>query len=220
MKAAAVTFDIGGVIYSDDVFKRAIFIALNKLSNGVTQDEFDLVYNTHLKSQSGSLRSKLCEKFLGSLEKKSELMQIATDNWIFTPNDLYKDAKECITALKDTGAKIGIVANQPASSLNSLKSDHLFELIDFLGISSLVGLEKPDIKIFELAIKELAVDPSKVIHIGNRIDTDVIPAKKLGMKTVWVRRGEANPDPTEGDLKQADITVNDLGNLPALIAAL
>jgi len=220
MHPAAVTFDIGGVIYSDDVFKRAVFIALNKLSNGVTQDEFDQVYNTHLKSQSGSLRSKLCEKFLGTLEKKSELMQIATENWIFTPNDLYKDAKACITAMKDTGAKIGIVANQPASSLNSLKSDHLFELIDFLGISSLVGIEKPDIKIFELAIKELAVDPSKVIHIGNRIDTDVIPAKKLGMKTVWVRRGEANPDPTDVDLKQADITVNDLSNLPALIAAL
>jgi FMN phosphatase YigB (HAD superfamily) len=40
------------------------------------------------------------------------------------------------------------------------------------------------------------------------------------MKTVWVRRGEANPDPSADDLKQADITVNDLSNLPALIAAL
>jgi putative hydrolase of the HAD superfamily len=162
----------------------------------------------------------LCEKFLGSLEKKSELMQIATENWIFTPSDLYQDAKACVTALKETGAKIGIVANQPATSVNSLKSDHLFELIDFLGISAIVGIEKPDIKIFELAIKELAVDPTKAIHIGNRIDTDVMPAKKLGMKTVWVRRGEANPDPSAEDLKQADITVNDLSNLPALIAAL
>ena len=147
-------------------------------------------------------------------------MKIATDNWIFTPTDLYQDAKACITALKESGAKIGIVANQPATSVNSLKSDHLFELIDFLGISAIVGIEKPDIKIFELAIKELAVDPTKAIHIGNRIDTDVIPAKKLGMKTVWVRRGEANPDPSDEDLKQADITVNDLSNLPALIAAL
>lgn len=220
MQPAAVTFDIGGVIYSDDVFKRAIFIALNKLSSGVDQDDFDQVYNAHLKSQSGSLRSKLCEKFLGSLEKKSELMQIATDNWIFTPSDLYQDAKACITQLKESGAKIGVVANQPATSVNSLKSDNLFELIDFLGISAIVGIEKPDIKIFELAIKELAVDPTKAIHIGNRIDTDVIPAKKLGMKTVWVRRGEANPDPSAEDLKQADITVNDLSNLPALIAAL
>jgi len=220
MQPAAVTFDIGGVIYSDDVFKRAIFIALNKLSAGVNQSDFDQVYNAHLKSQSGSLRSKLCEKFLGSLEKKSELMQIATDNWIFTPSDLYQDAKACIMQLKESGAKIGIVANQPATSVNSLKSDHLFELIDFLGISAIVGIEKPDIKIFELAIKELAVDPTKAIHIGNRIDTDVIPAKKLGMKTVWVRRGEANPDPSTEDLKQADITVNDLSNLPDLIAAL
>jgi putative hydrolase of the HAD superfamily len=220
MKAAAVTFDIGGVIYSDDVFKRAIFIALNKLSAGVNQSDFDQVYNAHLKSQSGSLRSKLCEKFLGSLEKKSELMQIATENWIFTPSDLYQDAKACIMQLKESGAKIGIVANQPATSVNSLKSDHLFELIDFLGISAIVGIEKPDIKIFELAIKELAVDPTKAIHIGNRIDTDVIPAKKLGMKTVWVRRGEANPDPSAEDLEQADITVNDLSNLPALIAAI
>lgn len=220
MQPAAVTFDIGGVIYSDDVFKRAIFIALNKLSTGVNQSEFDQLYNAHLKSQSGSLRSKLCEKFLGSLEKKSELMQIATDNWIFTPSDLYKDAKACITNLKDTGAKIGIVANQPVASINSLKSDHLFELIDFLGISAIVGLEKPDIKIFELAIKELAVDPANAIHIGNRMDTDVLPAKKLGMKTVWVRRGEANPDPSADDLKAADITVSDLINLPALIAGI
>lgn len=220
MKVSAVTFDIGGVIYSDDVFKRAIFIALNKLSAGVNQVEFDQVYNAHLKSQSGSLRSKLCERFLGSLEKKSELMKIATDNWIFTPTDLYQDAKACITAMRDTGAKIGIVANQPATSVNSLKSDHLYELIDFLGISAIVGIEKPDLKIFELAIKELAVEPTQAIHIGNRIDTDVLPAKKLGMKTVWVRRGEANPDPSQEDLKQADITVNDLCNLPALIAAL
>jgi putative hydrolase of the HAD superfamily len=220
MKAAAVTFDIGGVIYSDDVFKRAIFIALNKLSSGVTQDDFDQVYSAHLKSQSGSLRSKLCEKFLGSLEKKSELMQIATENWIFTPSDLYQDAKACVTALKETGAKIGIVANQPATSVNSLKSDHLFDLIDFLGISAIVGIEKPDIKIFELAIKELAVDPTKAIHIGNRIDTDVMPAKKLGMKTVWVRRGEANPDPSKDDLVAADITVSDLKSLPELINSL
>lgn len=220
MRPAAVTFDIGGVIYSDEVFKRAIFIALNELSPNVDQDEFDQVYSNHLKSHSGSLRSKLCEKFLGSLEKKSELMQIATDHWIFTPNDLYQDAKVCITALKESGAKIGIVANQPVSSIYSLKSDNLFELIDFLGISAIVGIEKPDIKIFELAIKELAVDPAKSIHIGNRIDTDVMPAKKLGMKTVWVRRGEANPDPSEQDLAQADITVVDLVNLPALINAL
>ena len=220
MQPLAVTFDIGGVIYSDDVFKRAVFAALNKLSTGVKQAAFDQVYQEHLKSQSGSLRSKLCEHFLGSLEKRDELMQIATQNWLFTPDDLYQDSKASITALKSAGAKIGIVANQPASVVDSLKADQIYDLIDFLGVSAIVGIEKPNPAIFELAISKLATPANQIIHIGNRIDTDVLPAKKLGMKTIWVRRGEANPDPTAADLAQADITVDDLTNLTQLISKL
>jgi putative hydrolase of the HAD superfamily len=217
MQPQAVTFDIGGVIYSDDVFKRAIFKALNKLSANVDQAAFDQVYNQHLESQSGSLRSKLCQHFLGSLDKRDQLMEIATQNWLFTPNDLYQDSKACINKFKSMGLKIGIVANQPASVVNSLKSDQIYDLIDFLGVSAIVGIEKPDKAIFELAIAKLATPANKIIHIGNRIDTDVIPAKSLGMKTVWVRRGEANPYPTPADLKQADLTVDNLTNLPELI---
>ena len=217
MQPKAVTFDIGGVIYSDDVFKRAVFTALNKLSSGVDQEEFDQVYNQHLKSQSGSLRSKLCQHFLGSLEKRDELMKVATSNWLFKPADLYQDSKECINKLKSEGIKIGIVANQPASVVDSLKSDQIYDLIDFLGVSAIVGIEKPDRAIFELAISKLAIPANQIIHVGNRIDTDVLPAKSLGMRTVWVRRGEANPDPTESDLKQADLAVYELTNLPELI---
>jgi FMN phosphatase YigB (HAD superfamily) len=40
------------------------------------------------------------------------------------------------------------------------------------------------------------------------------------MKTVWVRRGEANPDPSKDDLVAADITVSDLKSLPELIKSL
>jgi FMN phosphatase YigB (HAD superfamily) len=144
-------------------------------------------------------------------------MEIATQNWLFTPNDLYQDSKACINEFKGMGVKIGIVANQPASVVNSLKSDQIYDLIDFLGVSEIVGIEKPDKAIFELAIAKLATPANKIIHIGNRIDTDVIPAKSLGMKTVWVRRGEANPYFTPADLKQADLTVDNLTNLPELI---
>jgi len=198
-------------------FKRAIFKALNKLSANVDQAAFDQVYNQHLESQSGSLRSKLCQHFLGSLDKRDQLMEIATQNWLFTPNDLYQDSKACIHEFKNMGVKIGIVANQPASVVNSLKSDQIYDLIDFLGVSAIVGIEKPDKAIFELAIAKLATPANEIIHIGNRIDTDVLPAKSLGMKTVWVRRGEANPNPTPADLKQADLTVDNLTNLPELI---
>jgi putative hydrolase of the HAD superfamily len=219
MKVKAATFDIGGVLYSDDAFKRAIFSALNELTT-VSQESFDQVYLDHLKSQSGSLRSKLCMTFLGSLDKKSELMEIANKSWVFSDADQYQDGKECLMKLKQAGLKIGIVANQPAAAAERLKKDNLFELIDFLGISAIVGFEKPDPAFFKLAIKELDLAAQEIIHIGNRIDTDVNPAKALGMKTVWVRRGEANPDPSKDDLVAADITVSDLKSLPELINSL
>jgi FMN phosphatase YigB (HAD superfamily) len=220
MRLQAATFDIGGVIYSDEVFKRAIYIALSKLTSGVDQADFDRVYNQHLQSQSGSLRSKLCQHFLGSLDQRDELMKIATANWLFKPDDLYQDSKTAILNLKALGLKIGVVANQPASVVDSLKSDQIYEVIDFLGVSAIVGIEKPDKAIFELAINKLNLPADKIIHIGNRIDTDVIPAKSLGMKTVWVRRGEANPNPSATDLLQADLTVDNLENIPQLIANL
>ena len=74
MKPQAVTFDIGGIIYSDDVFKRSIHGALIEIVGDIDSQEFDRIYVEHLKSQSGSLRSKLCIAFLGSLDKKYELM--------------------------------------------------------------------------------------------------------------------------------------------------
>ncbi len=219
MKVKAATFDIGGVLYSDDAFKRAIFSALNQLTK-VSAADFDQVYLDHLKQPDGSLRSKLCISFLGSLDKKSELMRLANERWLFNDDDQYQDGKAALIGLKQLGLKIGIVANQPAASAERLKKDNLFDLIDFLGISALVGLEKPDPAFFKLAINELDLPADQIIHIGNRIDTDVNPAKSLGMKTVWVRRGEANPNPSEADLEAADITVGDLKNLPELIKAL
>jgi putative hydrolase of the HAD superfamily len=83
-----------------------------------------------------------------------------------------------------------------------------------------VGFEKPDLNFFKLALAELKFPADQIIHIGNRIDTDVKPAKTVGMKAVWVRRGEANPTPSEADLAAADITVSDLNNLPELISSL
>lgn len=219
MKVKAATFDIGGVLYSDNAFKRAIFSALNQLTS-VSKTDFEQVYQEHLKQPAGSLRNKLCISFLGSLDKKSELMRIANEKWLFNDDDPYQDGKATLIKLKQLGLKIGIVANQPAVSAERLKKDNLFELIDFLGISALVGFEKPDPAIFKLAIEKLALSADQIIHIGNRIDTDVNPAKALGMKTVWVRRGEANPNPSKADLEAADITVTDLKNLPELIKSL
>ena len=220
MKPNAVTFDIGGIIYSDDVFKRAIYGALEELAGKIDSARFEEIYVAHLKSQSGSLRSKLCLEFLGSLEAKEELMAKATALWKFSDADLYGDAKNCIEQMRAQGCAIGIVANQAATVVDSLTAHGITPLIDFMGVSALVGLEKPNPEIFQHAMSALGCAPEQIIHIGNRLDTDVLPAQALGMRTAWILRGEANPEPSESDLATPDIVLKSLSGIPDAIAAL
>jgi 2-haloacid dehalogenase len=47
---------------------------------------------------------------------------------------------------------------------------------------------KPSLKIFELALSRIAVSADRILHVGQSIYHDVIPAQSLGMATVWVNR--------------------------------
>ena len=63
---------------------------------------------------------------------------------------------------------------------------------------------------FEWALKECGTTAEHTVHIGNRLDTDVRPAKALGIGTIWVLRGEAPPHPTASQIAEADLAVPDL----------
>ncbi len=53
---------------------------------------------------------------------------------------------------------------------------------------------KPGTKIFNLALQTIGLSPDQILHCGQSIYHDVIPAQALGMSTVWVRR----PSPRAG----------------------
>lgn len=50
---------------------------------------------------------------------------------------------------------------------------------------------KPSLKIFELALSRVSVPAHRVLHVGQSIYHDVIPAQSLGLATVWVDRPSA-----------------------------
>ena len=47
---------------------------------------------------------------------------------------------------------------------------------------------KPSLQIFELALSRIAVPPHRILHAGQSIYHDVIPAQSLELATVWVNR--------------------------------
>jgi 2-haloacid dehalogenase len=53
------------------------------------------------------------------------------------------------------------------------------------------GAYKPSLKIFELALSRIGVPAHRVLHVGQSVYHDVIPAQSLGLATVWVNRPSA-----------------------------
>jgi len=73
------------------------------------------------------------------------------------------------------------------------------------------GVEKPDAEIFRRALRRAGCAPESAVMVGDRLDNDILPATRLGMRTVWVRQGLASrradsdiPDRTVASL--AEIT--------------
>ncbi len=61
---------------------------------------------------------------------------------------------------------------------------------------------KPSLGIFKLALERVGVPPNRVLHIGQSIYHDVLPAQSVGLVTVWVNRPSARTG--VGAVKRAD----------------
>jgi len=77
---------------------------------------------------------------------------------------------------------------------------------------------KPSLKLFELALQRIQTPAHRVLHIGQSVYHDVIPAQSLGLATVWVNRPSARPG--VGAVKSAeakpDLTVRSLEELASI----
>jgi 2-haloacid dehalogenase len=83
---------------------------------------------------------------------------------------------------------------------------------------------KPSINNFQLALRTLALSPDRLLHAAQSIYHDVVPARSLGISTVWVNRKSARPGigavrsaVALDSEKRADFEVPDLASLAAAV---
>jgi FMN phosphatase YigB (HAD superfamily) len=87
-------------------------------------------------------------------------------------------------------------------------------------VSEDLGLDKPVPRIFAHALEVAGADRSRSFMAGDRLDYDIQPAKSVGMRTIWVLRGEAPAEPTEEQLAIPDASVRSLDELPPALERL
>ena len=116
--------------------------------------------------------------------------------------------------------KLGLVANSGEAALQALRRDGLDDLFDVIVLADVVRIEKPNEKIFQYALDKTGIPASRAVHVGNRLDSDIRPAKRLGLRTVWILRGDAPPAPTLDQLAEPDAVVISLIGVPTALSRL
>ena len=107
---------------------------------------------------------------------------VALPKWFGELERLYPDVEEILKNLSQK-FKLGIIANQVTGTQKRIDNWGIGKYFDVVVASAEAGCEKPDLKIFNMALKQAKCNPSEAVMIGDRLDNDIIPAKKLGMKT-------------------------------------
>jgi HAD superfamily hydrolase (TIGR01549 family) len=218
MPIEIVFLDIGGVLYDDTVYARAWHRALRDAGARFTDEEFDAVYARARAEQSGSFRRALMAAFLPGADLR-RLETIASRYWRYPPTALYDDVLPCLEALRGR-YRIGVIANQPGDVRSALARDGVDGSFEVWGVSDELGVGKPDPALFELSVRTAGVAPDRAVMVGDRLDYDVRPAKSIGMRAIWVLRGEAPDEPTPAQLAEADDAIRGLDELPAALERL
>ena len=119
---------------------------------------------------------------------------------------------DTLAALRTLKSKyrLGVISNTD-DDLFSDTARHLHVAFDWVITAEQARAYKPARAIFELALGKIGLRPEQVLHAGQSIFHDVIPAKQMGMFTVLVtRRG---PGAVKRVSAQADLEVADLKTL-------
>ena len=95
-----------------------------------------------------------------------------------------------------------------ATVLREFSLDGIFQQIVE---SAVVGIRKPDSRIFTLGVEALDLSPSDVVVVGDSIDKDIIPAHQAGCHTVWFKGEGWTSDPV--DESAADRIITNLTEL-------
>lgn len=126
---------------------------------------------------------------------------------------LYPEAKIVLKALKEQNFKLGIIANQSLGTKERLKNWGILEYFDVVIASAEEGVAKPDLKIFEIALNRAKCKPQNAAMVGDRLDNDVLPANKIGMKTIWIKQGFAEYSTPKSEYEQSDFVVQNLNEI-------
>jgi len=123
---------------------------------------------------------------------------------------LFEDVRPVLDRLRDAGIELGVVSNFEAWLEQLLEELGVIGYFDVRVISGAEGLEKPDPRIFRLAMDRAGVRPEESVYVSDNPEFDVDPAAAVGMLPVLIDRRGRFPD-------APGVRITSMGELPGVL---
>lgn len=245
---SVVIFDLGGtLIYDKDpwpqIFHRADLALIEALKNtgvDITSSNFfrghrgllSLYYDRRGDDAEEETTAVLLRKLLeekGKLDLSNEVIAAALRAmYVVTQSNWFpeEDALLTLQTLKERGFRLGLISNaaDDENTQTLIDKGGFRPYLEFIISSAALGKRKPHPLIFQAALDYFGVQANQAVMIGDLLETDILGAHQIGMKSIWITRRSGplerlKPSSNEGAGVQPDAIVSALSEIPALLSA-
>jgi 2-haloalkanoic acid dehalogenase type II len=140
------------------------------------------IIKTAMKNSLVDLEIDAKQALVDEAAQKFKLLHIELSK----PND---GVEELLGSLDSRGLKLGIITNSFEGHakiiLANIGWSHFFSSV--LDCSSVQNY-KPSSLLFDRASKDLGLEPSEIIYVGDEYYSDMVGAKGAGMDTIWINK--------------------------------
>ena len=151
---------------------------------------------------------------LGFLPSPSEIGRLTDSLGAWTP---FPDSVLALQARSRT-FRLAVITNMD-DDLFALSAARLGVGFDWVITSEQSGSYKPSLSNFRLAVEKIGVGPEKMLHVAQSVFHDIVPARALGLHTVWVNRrsGKEGSGATPRASGEPDLEVPDLDAFVSIV---
>jgi putative hydrolase of the HAD superfamily len=106
----------------------------------------------------------------------------ALNYWSLVPQGLVP----ALAGARATGVRVAVISNSEGMLEKLFEQLGILDALDLVVDSGIVGVEKPDPRIFRFALDRFGVPPERALHLGDNFSTDVLGARAAGVRVALV----------------------------------
>jgi putative hydrolase of the HAD superfamily len=210
MKTRAILFDFGGTLDSDGIhWSEQFYNVYRDLGCAISRERCDQAFleADRIIATSYDVREYSMKRLLElQVSLQFENLRFEDEGRKRTIVDAcYDSARKTLDRNRGTLSRLhkryrlGVISNFNGNLEVVCREFGIASMLDLILDSGNLDVSKPDPRIFELATERLKVNPSECFYVGDSFERDIVPAKNVGLNTIWLRgsNGRACPDPSK-----------------------